>query len=529
MQALLPSRIQACHPRAQSQALVQSRQNILSSWHSQPTAHSPAEAFWQGTSTRGARFSPSSNCIIPAHTQEKDPEMHSDPGASDSTIGKAARPVSPPVPPTLTRPPPGKAKKKRHIDVSMIKRIDGGGVGLMNPMGWYDADRAELPVRPPTSPHSTPIPSTLALPEPDVEDVEASTQPSRPESTRSRQSDSTQPTITTESDEEDTRPSRRPPSPLRLGQRQDRGDKSNSLELRRTESPARMDSLDQRLDDLDEEEEHRPTRTPYAGRDLTDEAFPRSKTIAFDDEEEHPSRTRGSGPGLGIGMSTARDTGFPRSATMRSGQGFPRTTTSAYFPPTYTLRPQTSRKPPESKLSGFGGFPTPFEILSRVARKVAPGAARTLTKSLTMTRTHTIGRPETMATGGTAGTVPKEAPYISFAATVGRNSRFTGLTEEQMDELGGVEYRALKALFYIVICVSISSPLFSPASLPNLPLDSRPDPSTSPSSSSPHSSSSAPISRRKGDTTMYSTPSRAWSRSHGSPSSRSCRRFQTPV
>ena len=54
----------------------------------------------------------------------------------------------------------------------------------------------------------------------------------------------------------------------------------------------------------------------------------------------------------------------------------------------------------------------------------------------------------------TSGGVDKEVPYISFAATVGRNSRFTGLTEEQMDELGGVEYRALRVLLYIVIGVS---------------------------------------------------------------------------
>jgi hypothetical protein len=48
----------------------------------------------------------------------------------------------------------------------------------------------------------------------------------------------------------------------------------------------------------------------------------------------------------------------------------------------------------------------------------------------------------------------KEVAYISFAAVVGRNSRFEGLTEEQMEELGGVEYRALRVLLWIVIGVS---------------------------------------------------------------------------
>lgn len=53
-------------------------------------------------------------------------------------------------------------------------------------------------------------------------------------------------------------------------------------------------------------------------------------------------------------------------------------------------------------------------------------------------------------------TTVKEVPYISFSAVIGRNSHFKDLTDEQMDELGGVEYRALKVLLVIVICVSCS-------------------------------------------------------------------------
>ncbi|KAL3463638.1 cation transport protein-domain-containing protein [Aspergillus heterothallicus] len=42
-------------------------------------------------------------------------------------------------------------------------------------------------------------------------------------------------------------------------------------------------------------------------------------------------------------------------------------------------------------------------------------------------------------------------PYLSWDATVGRNSNFVDLTEEQRDELGGIEYRALKTLAVILI------------------------------------------------------------------------------
>ena len=43
------------------------------------------------------------------------------------------------------------------------------------------------------------------------------------------------------------------------------------------------------------------------------------------------------------------------------------------------------------------------------------------------------------------------APYLSWQPTVGRNSTFVDLTEEQREELGGIEYRSLKLLAVILI------------------------------------------------------------------------------
>ncbi|KAN0080721.1 Cation transport domain containing protein [Elaphomyces granulatus] len=42
-------------------------------------------------------------------------------------------------------------------------------------------------------------------------------------------------------------------------------------------------------------------------------------------------------------------------------------------------------------------------------------------------------------------------PYLSWSATIGRNSAFVNLTEDQREELGGIEYRALKTLALILI------------------------------------------------------------------------------
>ncbi|ERF69793.1 hypothetical protein EPUS_07049 [Endocarpon pusillum Z07020] len=47
---------------------------------------------------------------------------------------------------------------------------------------------------------------------------------------------------------------------------------------------------------------------------------------------------------------------------------------------------------------------------------------------------------------------PKEqAPYLSWVPTVVRNSTFVNLNEEQREELGGIEYRALKTLAVVLI------------------------------------------------------------------------------
>jgi len=43
-------------------------------------------------------------------------------------------------------------------------------------------------------------------------------------------------------------------------------------------------------------------------------------------------------------------------------------------------------------------------------------------------------------------------PYLSWQPTIGRNSMFVGLTEEQREELGGIEYRSLKTLAIVLVC-----------------------------------------------------------------------------
>jgi hypothetical protein len=103
----------------------------------------------------------------------------------------------------------------------------------------------------------------------------------------------------------------------------------------------------------------------------------------------------------------------------------------------------------------FGGFPGPQDIISRLIHRFLPSVYRQLTRTVTMPRTTTI----TSIRGNTGGA--KAVPYISFDAVVGHNSVFKSLTDEQLEELGGVEFRALNALLWIVGFVCLNAFLAS--------------------------------------------------------------------
>jgi len=103
--------------------------------------------------------------------------------------------------------------------------------------------------------------------------------------------------------------------------------------------------------------------------------------------------------------------------------------------------------------ANFGGFPGLREIISQLLRRFLPGVHQRLTRTVTMPRATTI----TAMRGNTERA--RAVPYVSFDAVVGHNSSFVSLTEEQLEELGGVEFRALNALLWIVgiyhVCVQL--------------------------------------------------------------------------
>ena len=98
----------------------------------------------------------------------------------------------------------------------------------------------------------------------------------------------------------------------------------------------------------------------------------------------------------------------------------------------------------------FGGFPGPQQIISKLVHRFFPGVHRQLRRTITIPHTTTI----TSMRGNSRRA--RAVPYISFDAVVRHNSAFELLTDEQLEELGGVEFRALNALLWIVGIVRVT-------------------------------------------------------------------------
>ncbi|KAG6195106.1 hypothetical protein E4U34_007535 [Claviceps purpurea] len=68
-------------------------------------------------------------------------------------------------------------------------------------------------------------------------------------------------------------------------------------------------------------------------------------------------------------------------------------------------------------------------------------------KSVRATRTRTLDTIRSVLSNSKT----EDMPYLSYTPTMGRNSNFVGLTLEQREELGGIEYRSLRTLAVVLL------------------------------------------------------------------------------
>jgi Trk-type K+ transport system membrane component len=163
------------------------------------------------------------------------------------------------------------------------------------------------------------------------------------------------------------------------------------------------------------------------GATKADGFFPRTQTVEF----AEPSKERKA---YSQSIATATEAGKEGRLKQRI------THTTLSIEPTNTVASRHSSVLPPSRHRGFGGFPTPLEAVNHVVERLFPKLQRQIT------RTTTIPQTSTFASTHSVGESSRPAPYLTFSATVSRNSRFQDLSEAQKDELGGVEYRALDLL-----------------------------------------------------------------------------------
>ncbi|KAF9644533.1 TrkH-domain-containing protein [Thelephora ganbajun] len=88
--------------------------------------------------------------------------------------------------------------------------------------------------------------------------------------------------------------------------------------------------------------------------------------------------------------------------------------------------------------------------ISEVSRRLLPKLHQKIERTVTMPRTATLLPADTVHTSQSPHESGTTVPYLSFPTIVGRNSVFHGLTEDQLEELGGIEFRALNMLMWAV-------------------------------------------------------------------------------
>lgn len=105
----------------------------------------------------------------------------------------------------------------------------------------------------------------------------------------------------------------------------------------------------------------------------------------------------------------------------------------------------------ETRVNDSGGFPGPIHLVNMLAKRAAPGLHGQIKRKMTM-----IPSVQTLD--------EKKTPWLSFSGlVVGRNSDFRteSLSDDQVEQVGGAEYRALRLLSYLVPSYFVGCQLIS--------------------------------------------------------------------
>lgn len=112
---------------------------------------------------------------------------------------------------------------------------------------------------------------------------------------------------------------------------------------------------------------------------------------------------------------------------------------------------QTSNPQQDDDL--FGGYPNPLSWLVSALYHLLPSLKQKIRRMFTIPQAPGlfVSEQEELSLGA------HPVSYLPFRARIGHNSRFIGLSNDNYEELGGTEYRALTVLLWIVSGVSTPS------------------------------------------------------------------------
>ncbi|KAI1818697.1 cation transport protein-domain-containing protein [Poronia punctata] len=165
-------------------------------------------------------------------------------------------------------------------------------------------------------------------------------------------------------------------------------------------------------------------------RDADMGALPEELDEDFEEEPRGPRRRRES--------SLERPQVGPRPLPWGERQA----TITIAEPDTHPRREEVSKT--EDVVEGLEAARHAFgDMRPKIPGKHGDEFERTDTSSTTRRRLNPLQRIRSALTQGKDG---DPMPYLSWQPTIGRNSQFVDLTEEQREELGGIEYRSLKTL-----------------------------------------------------------------------------------
>lgn len=129
---------------------------------------------------------------------------------------------------------------------------------------------------------------------------------------------------------------------------------------------------------------------------------------------------------------------------MTEGVPYPRRTATILANKQNQGNPNIPGSAAGQKYKGDGGFPGPVQLTRKALHLAVPTAMRKLERKLTLPHVQTLEE--------------QKVPWLNFnGLVVGRNSDFQTetLTDEQLEDIGGAEYRALRYLSYLVPMVCI--------------------------------------------------------------------------